>query len=91
MTYVASPRTPENSEARASNLAECLTTARKHLDETSSASKTEKDEILIAGAVEACWNEEEVRAYFSKAGRDNDEPEAAALQPTIGLVPTLNS
>jgi hypothetical protein len=91
MTYVASPRTPEHSEARASNLAECLATARKHLDETSSASTTEKDEILIEGAVEACWNEEEVRAYFSKVGREDEEPEPAALQPTIGLVPALNS
>jgi hypothetical protein len=78
---VASPRAPENSAARASTLAECLKNAGKHLDETSRASKTEKDEIPIAGAVEGC-------AYLCRA---DDEPAPASPQPTIGLIPALNS
>jgi hypothetical protein len=61
MTYVASPSYDRNDTSRAPNLRQCLETARHRLDETSQASETEKIDMLVASAVEAGWEDDEVR------------------------------
>ncbi|EPE96972.1 hypothetical protein [Rhizobium grahamii] len=85
MTYVASPRHSDNSSDRHANLKQCLETARHHLNETSSASETERLEILVSSAVAAGWDEEEARAVL----RDAEIPKAVVPAPNqIGLVPS---
>ncbi|MHC2363600.1 hypothetical protein ACVIOG_005803 [Rhizobium leguminosarum] len=65
MTYVASPSYDRNDPSRVSNLRQCLETARRRLDETSHASETEKIETLVASAIEAGWEDDEVREALS--------------------------
>ncbi|MGO7330123.1 hypothetical protein [Rhizobium leguminosarum] len=65
MTYIASPSYDRNDPSRASNLRQCLETARRRLDETSHASETEKIETLVASAIEAGWEDDEVRDALS--------------------------
>jgi hypothetical protein len=89
MTYVASPSYDRNNASRASNLRQCLETARRHLDETSHNSETEKIETLVASAVEAGWEEDEVREALSGGDeRGNKMPQHKPLVPTIGVVPS---
>ena len=68
MTYVASPSHADEPQARAANLRQCLETARRRLDETSDAADTEKSEELVASAVEAGWDESEVRQVLQQQG-----------------------
>ncbi|AHF87485.1 hypothetical protein RLEG3_04350 (plasmid) [Rhizobium leguminosarum bv. trifolii WSM1689] len=89
MTYVASPSYDRNDASRASNLRQCLDTARRHLDETSHNSETEKFETLVASAVEAGWEEDEVREALSADDEQgNKMPEQKPPAPTIGVVPS---
>ncbi|ANM14079.1 MULTISPECIES: hypothetical protein [unclassified Rhizobium] len=87
MTYVASPSYDRNDASRASNLRQCLDTARRHLNETAHSSETEKIETLVASAIEAGWEEDEVREALS-AGVEhgNKMPEQELPVPTIGVV-----
>jgi hypothetical protein len=89
MTYVASPTYPAADPARASNLKQCLDTARMHLDETSKASDTEKEYELIASAVTAGWEEDEVRLSL-RGDAAGGAPEAQASREiaTFGVVPS---
>jgi hypothetical protein len=82
MTYVASPRHAIDNPARADNLRQCLETARRRLDEVSKSSSAEKEIELASSAMEAGWNEEEVRLAL-KGGQEPD-----IIRPTIGLVPS---
>ena len=86
MTYVASPSSAVGDPGRVSNLKQCLGTARKRLDETSRSSNTEKEDELISSAVQAGWNEDEVRQALS--GDDKRQSDAPQPMPTIGLVPS---
>jgi len=90
MTYVASPTYSEDATTRASNLLQCLTTARRHLDETSRSSSTEKQALLIASAVAAGWEEAEVRAALS--GEDSVaeaiDNQSAQQTPARDVVPS---
>ncbi|MBA1347266.1 hypothetical protein [Rhizobium sp. WYCCWR 11146] len=89
MTYVASPSYDRNDASRASNLRQCLETARRHLDETSHNSETEKIETLVASAIEAGWEEDEVREALSAGDeQENKMPEHKPPVPTIGVVPS---
>ncbi|KAA0689122.1 hypothetical protein DTW90_31935 [Neorhizobium sp. P12A] len=80
MTYVASPSHATDDPARADNLRQCLETARRRLDEVSKSSNAEKEHDIISSAVEAGWNEEEVRTAL------NGGQEPSGMKPTIGLV-----
>ncbi len=89
MPYVASPSYCDNAQAREANLIQCLLPAKRFLDETSHASETERIEKLVASAVGAGWDEDEVRkalnatnAHLRQASTDTQE------FATIGLVPT---
>jgi hypothetical protein len=82
MTYVASPSYAVDEPARADNLRQCLQTARRRLDEVSKASSAEKEIELASSALEAGWDEEEVRLAL------NDGQEPTTIRPTIGLVPS---
>ncbi|ANP90345.1 hypothetical protein [Rhizobium leguminosarum] len=88
MTYVASPSYDRNDASRASNLRQCLETARRHLDETSHSSETEKIETLVASAIEAGWEEDEVREALIAGEQGNKMPEQEPPVPTIGVVPS---
>lgn len=87
MTYVASPSHSADHPARMEDLKQCLDTARKHLNETSKASDTEKQAELIASAIEAGWEDGEVRSAVAEEENDNSEDQVA-LAPTIGVVPS---
>jgi len=87
MTYVASPSHSVEDPARAEDLRQCLATARKHLDETSTTSDTEKVAELVASAVDAGWDEAEVRSALSDAASDRKDDEVF-LTPTLGVVPS---
>lgn len=87
MTYVASPSHSADDPARIEDLKQCLETARRHLDETSSASDEDKAAELLTSAVDAGWEEAEVRSAVSSAAseqKDND----VFLTPTLGIVPS---
>ncbi len=86
MTYVASPSRSIGDTARMEDLMQCLETARKHLNETSRASDTERQHELVSSAVAAGWEEDEVRAALAIADEEPtlDEP----LKPTLGVVPS---
>ncbi len=88
MPYVASPSYSENSQARAANLIQCMSPARRHLEEVSHASDAEKFELLVAAATEAGWEEDEVReALHNESGHSTlmgNNPQGVS----IGLVPT---
>ncbi|NKK74722.1 hypothetical protein GFM13_31285 [Rhizobium leguminosarum bv. viciae] len=89
MTYVASPSYDRNDASRASNLRQCLETARRHLDETSHNSETEKIETLVASAIQAGWEEDEVREALSAGDEQGSEiQERKPPVPTIGVVPS---
>jgi hypothetical protein len=88
MTYVASPSYSEDHESRQANLSQCLETARRHIDETSRASEPEKTNTLIASAVAAGWNEEEVRKHLSTANAANSATDIAETHPRIDQVPS---
>lgn len=85
MAYVASPRYGRGEEARTSNLHQCLDPARKRLDEMSNASDAEKCEEIVSGAVEAGWDEEEVRQALSDTS-DNTAP--VEPRATFGIIPS---
>ena len=85
MAYVASPRYGRGEEARTSNLHQCLDPARKRLDEISTASDAEKSEEIVSGAVEAGWDEEELRQALS-ASSDSTAP--AEVPTTFGITPS---
>jgi hypothetical protein len=84
MTYVASPSHAIDDAARAEDLRQCLDSARRRLDEVSKSSTAEKEIELISSAVEAGWDEDEIR----KALANKFDQEGEALKPTIGLVPS---
>ncbi|MBY5368329.1 MULTISPECIES: hypothetical protein [Rhizobium] len=89
MTYVASPSYHREDANRAPNLRQCLETARRHLDESWQASETEKIEMLVASAVEAGWNENEVREALSAYDKqDVKRPKQEPPVPTMGVVPS---
>ncbi|MBB4112045.1 hypothetical protein FHT80_001361 [Rhizobium sp. BK226] len=89
MTYVASPSYDRNDASRASNLRQCLETARRHLNETSHNSETEKIERLVASAIEAGWEEDEVRQALSGGEEQgNKTPKQEPPVPTMGVVPS---
>jgi hypothetical protein len=87
MTYVASPSYSEGHANRQANLSQCLETARRHVDETSKASEPEKTNTLIASAVEAGWNEEEVRKHLSTDNAANSATNITETHPRIDQVP----
>lgn len=59
------------------------------LDETSQASETEKIETLVASAIEAGWDENEVREALSAYDRqDVKRPKQEPHVPTMGVVPS---
>lgn len=80
MAYVASPSHNDSESRRQENLEQCLDTAKRHLDETSHASDSERQQILISSAVEAGWGEEEVRAVIEKS------QDASARVPPPGYI-----
>ncbi|MGR9298995.1 hypothetical protein ACU8L5_27485 (plasmid) [Rhizobium leguminosarum] len=85
MTYIASPSYDRNDPSRASNLRQCLETARRRLDETSHASETEKIETLVASAIEAGWEDDEVRDALSPGDeQENKMRQQEPPVPTIG-------
>lgn len=86
MTYVASPSHSIDDPARVEDLKQCLETARKYLNETSRASDTERDNELVSSAVEAGWDEDEVRAAVVSPGHERADDEAP--KPTLGVVPS---
>ncbi|MCJ9692339.1 hypothetical protein [Rhizobium sp. PRIMUS64] len=89
MTYVASPSYDRNDPSRVSNLRQCLETARRRLDETSHASETEKIATLVASAIEAGWEDDEVREALSPG--DEQQNKMFEQEPpvrTIGVVPS---
>ncbi|MBP2490446.1 MAG: hypothetical protein AAAC49_13680 [Rhizobium leguminosarum] len=89
MTYIASPSYHRNDPSRASNLRQCLETARRRLDETSHASETEKIETLVASAIEAGWEDDEVRDALSPGDeQENKMRQQEPPVPTIGVVPS---
>lgn len=88
MTYVASPSYSPDDPARIENLAQCLKTARKHLDETSKASDAEKEANLVLSAIEAGWDESEVRSALETSGANGSASLIAGQRPTIGVVPS---
>lgn len=90
MTYVASPTYSEDDASRAANLLQCLATARRHLDETSRSSSTEKQALLIASAVAAGWEEAEVRTALSSEDRVAEaiDDQGAQQTPARDVVPS---
>jgi uncharacterized membrane protein len=82
MTYVASPSHATDDPARAHDLRQCLETARKRLDEVSKSSSTERENEIISSAMQAGWDEEEVRIALDSAR------EPGSVRPNIGLVPS---
>lgn len=86
MTYVASPSYSVADPARAANLQQCLQTARKHLDETSRSSDAEKESELIASAVSAGWEENEVRSSLSVVAGPAESDEQMPEKPNLGVV-----
>lgn len=87
MTYVASPSHSVGDPARLEDLNQCLDTARKHLNETSSASDTERTAELVASAVDAGWDEAEVSSAVAGATSDHIKGDEF-LTPTLGIVPS---
>ncbi|MGR9081000.1 hypothetical protein ACU8V1_33380 (plasmid) [Rhizobium leguminosarum] len=89
MTYVASPSYDRKDPSRVSNLRQCLETARRRLDETSHASETEKIAMLVASAIEAGWEDDEVREAISAGDEQQNKMfEQEPPVPTIGVVPS---
>lgn len=86
MTYVASPSHSIGDIARTEDLKQCLETARRHLNETSRASDTERQNELVSSAVDAGWEEDEVRAAIASA--DDEPAHDGSLKPTLGVVPS---
>jgi hypothetical protein len=84
MPYVACPSYCDDAQAREANPIQCLLPAKRFLDETSHASETERIEKLVASAVGAGWEEDEVRKPLSATQAPTDTQEFA----TISLVPT---
>lgn len=87
MTYVASPSHAIADPARSQDLKQCLDTARKRLDETSHASDEQKQAELIASAIDAGWEEEEVCSVSGDATNDRSKDEVS-WTPTLGIVPS---
>jgi len=87
MTYVASPSHPLGDLARIEDLKQCLDTARKHMNETSKSSDAEKQAELIVSAVDAGWEEGEVRLAIAAATNDRTDGDVF-LTPTLGVVPS---
>lgn len=89
MTYVASPTYSEREDARRENLKQCLDTARRRLEETSRASDTEKQDLLIAGAVAAGWSEDEVRVVLEGLPHQSPDEEWVKTEPhQFGVFPS---
>lgn len=89
MIYVASPTYSEREDARRENLEQCLDTARRRLEETSRASDTEKQDLLIAGAMAAGWAEDEVRAVLEGSPHQSPDEEWLQTEPhQFGVVPS---
>ncbi|TAZ68041.1 hypothetical protein ELH72_35885 [Rhizobium ruizarguesonis] len=89
MTYVASPSYHREDANRASNLRQCLETARRHPDETSQAPETGKIETLVTSDIEAGWDENEVREALSASDKQNvTRPKQEPPVPTMGVVPS---
>ncbi|MDM9644876.1 hypothetical protein [Rhizobium sp. S163] len=86
MTYVASPSHSIGDAARTEDLKQCLETARKHLNETSRASDTERQQELVSSAIDAGWEEDEVRAAL--ANEEVEPSHDGSLMPTLGVVPS---
>jgi hypothetical protein len=86
-TYVASPTFCPDAASRRTNLKQCLDVARRRLDETSGASETEKNAALVASAVSAGWEENEVRDLL-QGSSSGFAPELGQQPRPIGLVPS---
>lgn len=87
MTYVASPSHSADDPARIEDLKQCLDTARRHLSETSSASEEDKAAELARSAVDAGWDEAEVRSAIASSASDRKDDDVF-LTPTLGIVPS---
>ncbi|KQV83478.1 hypothetical protein [Rhizobium sp. Root1220] len=87
MTYVASPSHSIGDPARLDDLKQCLDTARKHLNETSRDSDEERRTELIASAIDAGWEEDEVRSSATDEADDHTIDDASR-RPTLGVVPS---
>lgn len=87
MTYVASPSHSADEPTRIEDLKQCLDTARKHLNETSNASDAEKTAELVSSAVDAGWEEAEVRSAIASSASDRKDDDVF-LTPTLGIVPS---
>jgi hypothetical protein len=86
-TYVASPTFFPDAAARGTNLKQCLDVARRRLDETCGASETEKNAALVASAVSAGWEENEVMDLLRGAS-PGVAPGLDQQPKPIGLVPS---
>lgn len=86
MTYVASPSHSIGDIARTEDLKQCLETARKHLNETSRASDTERQQELVSSAIDAGWEEDEAQAALASAGEEPAHDKS--LKPTLGVFPS---
>ena len=65
MTYVASPKTPKGSAERSSDCFQCVTATLSTIGPAGSLPANEAS--LISAAVEAGWEEEEVRTAIKEA------------------------